>query len=128
MPFRPRVFQPRSLPCPLGCGKFFVNETGVKCHLHTHRCQLRSQSPQRARSPLRRARSPLGSVPSPDPPQFDSEHEFDVDGSNAGNGRESEPPTQPASPRPGNAAQQAREPLEHVAYHPTINGEFDLYI
>ncbi|KAF8323650.1 hypothetical protein F5887DRAFT_1207891 [Amanita rubescens] len=102
------------LPCPLGCGKFFVNETGVKCHLHTHRRQLRSQSPQRARSPCRRARSPLGSVPSPDPPQFDSEHEFD----------DSEPPTRPPSPRPGNAAQQPRKPLERVTYHPTIDGDF----
>ncbi|KAF8347311.1 hypothetical protein F5887DRAFT_1060897 [Amanita rubescens] len=42
------------------------------------------------------------SVPSPDPPQFDSEHEFDVDDFNyANNGQDSEPPTRPPSPRPG---------------------------
>ena len=59
----PRPFQPRNLPCPRNCGKFFVNASGIKSHMHVHYREdrwrrQRGQNPPGQGSP---SRSPLHS-------------------------------------------------------------------
>jgi hypothetical protein len=99
---RPRTFRPRNIPCPLKCGKYFANATGVGSHLHTHRRQGHQNRPP----PLR-----------PPTPPIDHHDDWDAqsDNSNASDGENRQDPLR---------EEEVRAAFEDIVFHPTINGEF----
>ncbi|KIL69001.1 hypothetical protein M378DRAFT_8424 [Amanita muscaria Koide BX008] len=125
------IFFGHNIPCPQRCGRFFINEAGVKSHLHIHRQQDRARAHYEPQA--------VDDVPQqpPTPPAPTSPHTFnnntygnnkpDAHANSSDDFEESDWECQPRiltsrSLSPELSKNSLCAALEEITYHPTING------